>query len=66
MTRVPTEAWLSYPELFADLFVCQIETRDWAGAEASESRIPPALLTRADVQQAARGLEAERKRRTPR
>lgn len=66
MTKLPGEAWLSHPEVFADFFVCQVETRDWSGAEASERRIPPALLARADVAKAARDLAAERGRRAPR
>jgi hypothetical protein len=65
MTKVPSEAWLSYPQLFADLFVCQVETRDWSGADASEPRIPSALVGRPDVEKAARDLAAERGRRTP-
>ena len=63
--ELPPEAFTNTPELFADLFVCQVETRDWTGAEASKPRIPPALLGRADVERAARSLEAERGRRTP-
>ena len=66
MVGLPSEAWTSYPELFADLFVCQVETRDWTGAEASEPRIPPALLKRADVEKATGALAAERGRRRPR
>jgi hypothetical protein len=65
MAKLPPEAFTNTPELFADLFVCQVETRDWTGAEASKPRIPPALLGRADVERAARSLEAERGRRTP-
>ena len=66
MTKLPAEAWLSHAELFADLFVCQVETRDWTAAEESEPRIPPALVGRADVEKAAHELEAERGRRAPR
>jgi hypothetical protein len=65
MAKLPAEAWTNYPQLFADLFVCQVETKEWIGAEASKPRIPPALLGRADVERAARSLEAERGRRTP-
>ena len=66
MTKLPRDAWLSRPEVFADLFVCQVEIRDWSEAEKSESRIPPALMTRPDVEKAVRDLAAERARRTPR
>lgn len=65
MAKLPADGWLSHPELFADLFVCQVETRDWSGAERSEPRIPAALVGRPDVENAVRELEAERGRRTP-
>ena len=66
MVKLPGEAWLSHPELFADLFVCEVETEDWSAADGAEPRIPPALLKRPDVESAVRDLAAQRERRTPR
>jgi hypothetical protein len=66
MVKLPSEAWLSHPELFADLFVCEVETKDWSAADGSEPRIPPALLRRPDVEKAVHDLAAERERRKPR
>lgn len=63
MAKLPNEAWTSSPELFADLFVCQVELKDWADAEASAPRIPPAFVGRPDVEKATRDLAAERSRR---
>lgn len=64
MVKLPSETWTNRPELFADLFVCQVEMKDWAGAEASVPGIPPGLLKRPDVEKATRDLATERSRRT--
>ncbi|MGA7991123.1 MAG: hypothetical protein WCC53_06795 [Thermoanaerobaculia bacterium] len=66
MAKLPGDAWPSHPELFADLFVCEVETKDWSAADGSEPRIPPALLKRPDVEKAVRDLADERARRTAR
>ncbi len=56
LAKVPSEDWTSHPELFADLFVCQVETKDWKGAQGSWPKIPEEFRKRADVEKAAQAL----------
>jgi hypothetical protein len=66
MVKLPSEAWLNHPELFADLFVCQVETKDWSAADGAEPRIPAELRSRPDVAEALRDLATEHGRRPTR
>ncbi len=52
------------PELYADRFVCLVESGDWAGAEDAQKRIPEALARRTDVVLAQRKLRSEQQRRS--
>ncbi len=56
LAKVGSEEWTSHPELFADLFVCQVETKDWKGAQGAWPKIPEELRKRADVARAAQAL----------
>ncbi len=52
------------PELYAEKFVCLVETSEWAGAEDAGKRIPEGLAGRTDVALAQRKWTSEQQRRT--
>ncbi len=56
LAKMTRGEWTSHPELSADLFVCQVETKDWKGAQGSWPKIPEELRKRADVVKAAQAL----------
>lgn len=63
LAKVPREEWTSHPDLYADLFVCQVDTKDWKGAQGSWPKIPTELRKRADVAKAAEALAGKTGRR---
>ncbi len=63
LAKVPREEWTSHPDLYADLFVCQVDTKDWKGAQGSWPKIPEELRKRADVVKAAEALAGKTGRR---
>ncbi len=63
MAKVKSGEWTSHPDLYADLFVCQVETKDWKGAQGSWPKIPAELRKRADVVKATQALAGKTGRR---
>ncbi len=48
------------PELYADMFVCDVDARNWDGAAAAAPRVPQSAANRADVVRARAKLAAAR------
>ena len=59
LAAVPASWFEQRPELYADVFVCNVESGDWAGATAAAAKIPTDLASRADVVKAQQKMRAQ-------
>jgi hypothetical protein len=62
LAALPAPELEKRPELYADVFVCDVEAADWAGAEEAGRKIPASLAGRSDVARAQQKLAAQARR----